>query len=122
MEKLTKAEEPIMQQIWRNKKVFVKDILKELPEPKPAYNTVLSIVRILESKGMVAHEAYGRIHQYYPLVSKSEYRLTIFKSLIKDYFDGSYTSLVSQMVEQDEDLNQDEINEIKNLLNRKDNS
>lgn len=122
MEKLTRAEEPIMQQLWRQKKVFVKDILHELPEPKPAYNTVLSIVRILESKGMVGHEAYGRIHQYFPLISKNEYRLTIFKRLIKDYFDGSYTSLVSQMVEQDEDLNEEEINEIKNLLNKKDSS
>lgn len=118
MEKLTKAEEPVMQLIWKNKKIFVKEIIEKLPDPKPPYNTVSSIVRILESKGMVGHREYGRIYQYYPKVSKKEYRLAMFRYLVQDYFDGSYVTLVSQITEQ-EDLSPGEIDEIKKLIRNK---
>ena len=74
MKELTKAEEQIMQVLWRLEKGFVKDVIDRLPDPKPAYNTVSTIVRILEKKGFVAHNAYGKTHEYFPLISKTEYR------------------------------------------------
>lgn len=74
MKELTKAEEEIMQVLWKLKQAFVRDILEELPEPKPAYNTVSTIVRILENKGFVGHEAFGKSHQYYPLVAQDKYK------------------------------------------------
>jgi len=117
MNVLTRAEEPIMHLIWKNKKVFVKDIIQQLPDPKPPYNTVSSIVRILESKGMIGHEVYGRIHQYYPLITKREYRIEIFKSFVKNYFEGSFSTLVSQLTEEDE-LSEKEIDEIKELIEK----
>ena len=70
---LTKAEEQIMQVLWTLEKAFVKDIIEELPEPKPAYNTVSTIVRILQEKGFVSHKAYGKSHEYFPIISKEQY-------------------------------------------------
>ncbi|HRR94290.1 MAG TPA: BlaI/MecI/CopY family transcriptional regulator, partial [Bacteroidales bacterium] len=70
MRELTKAEEEVMQVLWKIKKGFVKEILEHFPEPKPAYTTISTIIRILQDKGFVAHKAYGRTHEYYPLVSK----------------------------------------------------
>jgi len=95
MKKLTKAEEELMQIIWKLGKGFINDILPELPEPRPAYNTVSTIVRILEKKGFVAHHAYGKSHEYYPLVSKSEYTKSYFGHFMKNYFGNSYREMVS---------------------------
>lgn len=117
MEKLTKTEEPIMQTIWSLKKVFIKDIIEALPAPKPPYNTISSIVRILEGKEMVAHEAFGRTYRYYAKVSKSEYRKRVFSSLVKDYFDGSYSDLMSFIIK-DNDLSEKEENELKQIINK----
>ena len=72
MKELTKAEEQVMQILWKIEKGFVKDIIDSMPKPKPAYNTVSTIVRILEKKGFVGHNAYGKTHEYYPLVSKKD--------------------------------------------------
>ena len=83
MKELTRAEEQIMQVLWRLGRGFVKDIVDELPEPKPAYNTVSTIVRILEKKGFVSHEAFGKTHQYFPLTSKDEYKKNFLKSFIR---------------------------------------
>lgn len=116
MEKLTKAEEPIMQQLWKLKQAFVKDIIRELPEPKPPYNTVSSIVRILEVKGMVTHKAYGKTHEYFPAVSRLEYSRHLMSSMVKDYFDGSFTQVMSFMIKNDE-LSPDEIAELKEMIN-----
>ncbi|WP_420575887.1 BlaI/MecI/CopY family transcriptional regulator [Ekhidna sp.] len=116
MERLTKAEEPIMKIIWKKNEVFVKDIIEELEEKSP-YNTVSSIVRILESKGMVSHKAYGRIHQYFPVVSKNEYRRNMLKNIIVEYFDGSYKGLLSQVLA-DEDVSDEEIEELKDLIKK----
>jgi len=95
MKELTKAEEQIMQILWEIEKGFVKDILKHFPEPRPAYNTVSTIIRILQDKGFVSHRAYGRTHEYYPLVSKEEYTKSQMSSLVKDYFSNSFEKMVS---------------------------
>lgn len=95
MKELTKAEEELMQIIWKLGKGFINDILAELHEPKPAYNTVSTIVRILEKKGFVGHVAFGKSHEYYPLVSKSEYTKSYFGHFMKNYFGNSYREMVS---------------------------
>lgn len=95
MKELTRAEEEIMQVLWQLERGFVRDILEQLPEPKPAYNTVSTIVRILETKGFVGHEAFGKSHQYYPLVPKDKYKSDFLKSFMSGYFGGSFEKLVS---------------------------
>lgn len=95
MNELTKAEEEIMQQLWELKRAYVKDIIERLPEPKPAYTTVSTIVRILETKGFVDHEAFGKTHQYFPKVSKEDYRRFITDKLMNGYFDNSVEEMVS---------------------------
>lgn len=92
---LTKAEEQIMHILWKLEKGFVKDILEHFEEPKPAYTTIATIVRILEKKGFVSFNAYGNAHQYYPLISKEEYSKTHVNSVFKRYFKGSVKDLVS---------------------------
>ncbi len=95
MKELTKAEEQIIQILWRLEKGFVKDILEYLPQPKPAYNTVSTIVRILEKKGFVDHKAYGKTHEYYPTISKEEYTRSFMKRFVENYFSDSYKEMVS---------------------------
>lgn len=95
MRELTRAEEQVMQVLWKLKKGFVKDILEHFDEPKPAYNTVSTIVRILQDKGFVDHKAYGRTHEYYPLVSKDEYSKTHLSTFVNDYFSNSFGNMVS---------------------------
>jgi BlaI family transcriptional regulator, penicillinase repressor len=95
MRDLTKAEEQVMQVLWKIKKGFVKDILERFDEPKPAYNTVSTIVRILQEKGFVTHKAYGRTHEYYPLVSKNEYSKSHLSTFVNDYFSNSFEKMVS---------------------------
>lgn len=92
---LTKAEDQIMQILWKLERAFVKDIIEEMPAPKPAYNTVSTIVRILEKKGFVGFKAYGKTHEYFPLISKEEYSNYYLNSFVKRYFKGSFQNLVS---------------------------
>jgi BlaI family transcriptional regulator, penicillinase repressor len=92
---LTRAEEEVMQLLWDIGKGFVKDLVERYPEPKPAYNTVSTLIRILEQKGFVGHTAYGKTHEYYPLVSKDEYRKHFLNTMISNYFSGSFKQLVS---------------------------
>ena len=92
---LTKAEEQVMQVLWQLKKAFVNDIIEQISEPKPAYNTISTIIRILEKKGFVAYKAYGKSHQYYPLVTKDDYSEKSLNSLVSGYFENSYKNLVS---------------------------
>ena len=99
MKELTRAEEQIMQVMWDLETCFVKDILEKLPEPKPAYNTVSTIVRILEQKGFVAHTAFGKTHEYYPAVSKDKYRGFATEKLMEGYFENSVESVFSFFVE-----------------------
>ena len=95
MRDLTKAEEQVMQVLWKIKKGFVKDILEHFDDPKPAYNTVSTIVRILQEKGFVNHKAYGRTHEYYPIVTKSEYSKSHLSTFVNDYFSNSFEKMVS---------------------------
>jgi predicted transcriptional regulator len=115
MKKLTKAEEQIMQILWELEKGFVNDIVSLLPDPKPAYNTVSTIVRILEQKGFISHKAYGRTHEYYPLVQKEDYSREYLNNFTKNYFSNSYQALASFFA-QSETLSIKELEEIKLLV------
>jgi len=95
LKELTKAEEQIMQILWNIEEGFVKDVIEKMPEPKPAYNTVSTIIRILEKKGFVGYHSYGKTHQYYPLIAKDTYRSFFLKNLMGNYFGGSIKNLVS---------------------------
>lgn len=101
MKELTKAEEQIMQLLWELEKAFVKDLVDQIPDPKPAYNTVSTIIRILEKKGFVGHNAYGKTHEYFPLVSKKDYTRGYMKSFISNYFSGSFQEMVSFFAKED---------------------
>lgn len=117
MEELTKTEERIMQVLWKLQKAFVKDIIDELDdEPKPPYNTISSIVRLLEKKGYVNYKAYGKTYEYFPAISKDEYTKTTFSKMFSGYFDSSPASLLSFMVKE-EKLSEKDIEEIKKLIN-----
>lgn len=101
MKELTKAEEQIMQLLWEQEKAFVKDIVEEMPDPKPAYNTVSTIIRILEKKGFVGHNAYGKTHEYFPLVSRKDYTRSFMKNFMRNYFSGSFQEMVSFFAKED---------------------
>jgi len=115
MKQLTRAEEQIMQILWELEEAYVKDIIAELPLPKPAYNTVSTIVRILEAKKFVGHKSFGKKHQYYPLVKKSEYRKSQFSGFVSNYFENSYKSLASFFTKE-ENLTLKELEEINKLI------
>jgi len=100
MKQLTKAEEEVMQILWQLEKAFVKDIVEHFPEPKPAYNSVSTITRILEKKGVVGFEAFGKSHRYFPLIDKEEYSRTFLNRFVENYFSGSYSQLVSFFTKQ----------------------
>lgn len=118
MEELTKAEERIMQIIWKLKSAFVKDIIVEMDdEPKPPYNTISSVVRLLEKKGYVGYKAYGKTYEYFPLISKSDYRKSFYKKMISGYFDNSVESLLSFMVKEQK-LSQDELEKIRDIVDK----
>jgi len=119
MEELTKSEERIMQVLWKLEKAFVKDIIEQLEEiPKPPYNTISSIVRLLEKKGYVTYKAYGKTYEYYPAVAKADYAKTSFSKLFSGYFDNSPSSLLSFMVNE-EKLSEKDIEQLKALINKK---
>lgn len=102
MKKLTRVEEDVMQFIWSLEKCTVSQIIAQLDDPKPPHSTISSIVRILEKKGFVDHETYGRTHAYYPIVAKDQYKKNTLKSLVSNYFDGSVENLVSFLVNEKE--------------------
>jgi len=101
MKELTKAEEQVMQLLWKREKAFVKDLMEDMMEPKPAYNTVSTIVRILEKKGFVGHNAYGKTHEYFPLVGRKEYTRSYMKNFMHNYFSGSFREMVSFFARED---------------------
>ena len=118
MEELTKAEERIMQVFWTLQKAFVKEVIDELDEePKPPYNTISSIVRILEKKGFLSYQAFGKTYQYFPIIDKDTYGKQSFKKFFSNYFDNSATSLLSYMIKE-ENLNEADLEEIKKIINQ----
>jgi BlaI family penicillinase repressor len=110
---LTHAEEEVMQLLWDLGKGFVKDLLERINEPKPAYNTVSTLIRILEQKGFVGHIAYGKTHEYYPLISRDEYRKHYLNNMISNYFSGSFKQLVSFFAREEKM----DINDLEEMLN-----
>jgi len=117
MKRLTKAEEDIMQIIWRLDRCTVSDIRdeiqKETGKEKPPHSTISTIVRILDDKGFLDHKAYGRTYEYFPLITKKDYSRRTLKKFVSDYFEGSMNELVSFLVKE-KNIDVDEINEILN--------
>lgn len=111
MQQLAKREEQIMQVLWQLEKAFVKEIIAAWPEPKPHYNTISTMIRILADKGYVGHEAFGKTHRYYPLISKEAYQNTAVKDVLGKYFDNSYSKMVAHFARQ-EDISESELKEI----------
>ncbi|MXV14421.1 BlaI/MecI/CopY family transcriptional regulator [Hufsiella ginkgonis] len=114
---LTRAEEQIMQVLWQLEKAFVKDIIDELPEPKPAYNTVSTIIRILETKGFADHEAFGKSHRYFPLTSREAYKSFATEKLLSNYFESSVESMFSFFVKEKK-IDLQEADEILKLIEK----
>jgi len=122
IKELTKAEEQVMQILWQLNEAIVKDIIEKMPDPKPAYNTVSTVVRVLEGKGFIGHKAYGNSHVYFPAVTESEYKKFTFDKMMKNYFSNSYQSLVSFIADEKKlDIKElDELTQlIENLKNKK---
>ena len=115
MRELTRAEEEVMHVLWKIKKGFVKEILEHFDEQKPAYNTVSTIVRILQDKGFVAHKAYGRTHEYFPLVSKNEYSKSHLTNFVNDYFSNSFEKMVSFFAKE-KSISVNEMEEIMKIM------
>lgn len=118
MEKLTNREEEILQVLWKLKKAFVKEIVAELPNPKPHYNTISTIIRKMEDKGFVKHQAFGKTHQYFPAISKEAYRKTYMQKTINNYFENSYKNVVSFFAKE-EKISVEELKEIIQLIENK---
>lgn len=108
MQALTKAEEQVMQKVWKLKGGFLKEIVEAMPEPKPHQNTVATILKILVEKKFVEIEPFGRMHKYNPVVMKQQYSKRRVNSLVKTFFDGSFSNVVSAMV-RDKDLSIEEL-------------
>nr|MBC7613587.1 BlaI/MecI/CopY family transcriptional regulator [Pseudopedobacter sp.] len=117
IKELTRAEEQIMQVLWDLEKAFVKDVIVELPEPKPAYNTVSTIIRILETKGFINHTAFGKSHQYHPAISKEEYKSFATDKLMNGYFENSVESMFSFFVKKQK-IDLAEADEIMKLIEK----
>lgn len=119
MQKLTNKEEEVMQVLWKLEKAFVKEMLGEFKEEKPHYNTLSTIIRILEEKGFVSHKSFGNTHQYFPLVSKEEYSKKYMSNAIENYFNNSYKNMVS-MFAKEEKISAEDLREILKMIeNRK---
>jgi predicted transcriptional regulator len=122
MQKLAKREEQIMQVLWQLEKAFVKEIIAELPAPKPHYNTVSTIVRILADKGFIAHKTYGNTHQYYPAISKEAYQKKavgeVMQDVIRNYFDNSVSKMVTHFAKEDK-ISETELEEIMKMIRDK---
>ena len=112
MKALTKAEEQVMQVLWKLDKAFLRDIVDAMPDPKPHQNTVATLLKILMEKEFVAVHVMGRQHQYYPTVSKDDYSKRSMKQLVKGYFEGSFSNVVSFLVKE----NNISVEELESLL------
>lgn len=115
MQKLAKREEQIMQVFWTLERAFIKEVIPELPDPKPHYNSVATMVKILEDKGFLAHETIGNIYRYYPVVSRDEYQRHAMKDIVSQYFNNSYPSMLAYFAKEQK-LSESELNEILEII------
>jgi len=113
--KLTPAEEEIMQVLWKIERGIIKDILKEFPNPKPAYNTIATVLRVMENKGFVAHDEVGVFYQFYPLITKDAYAKSQAKSLLKVYFESSLAKFTTAFA-REENLSLADIEQISQIF------
>ena len=117
MKRLTRKEEELMKILWKQKRAFVKDLIAEYPDPKPHYNTISSLVRLLQDKGLVGFKSYGTTYEYYPLLQKEEYRKSVMNRIMEDYFDNSYKNAVAFFVSE-KDLSPEEQAELIQLIKK----
>ena len=120
MIKLAKREEQIMQVFWDLKKAFIKEIIPHLPKPTPHYNSVATMVKILEEKGFLDHDTVGNVYQYFPVVSREDYQKHAMKDIVKQYFDNSYPQMLAYFAKE-ENLSESELNEILEMIKTKKN-
>ncbi|NHF58729.1 BlaI/MecI/CopY family transcriptional regulator [Flavobacteriaceae bacterium TP-CH-4] len=118
MNELTKAEEQVMHYLWELKKAFLKEIVEKFPEPRPAYTTISTVVRVLVKKGFIKFNTFGKIRQYYPSISKEHYFKRHMNSMIANFFEGSKSKFAHFFTE-DEDLNLTQLEEMKQLIEHK---
>ena len=119
MKKLAKREEQIMQVLWEIGPSFVKEIIEQFPDPKPHYNSISTMVRILETKGFISHEAFGKSHQYFSVVSKEDYQKKAVDDLLGSFFNNSTSEMVAYFAKE-EKINEDELQSIIKLIKNKD--
>ena len=117
MKKLAKREEQIMQVYWDLGKAFIKEVIPHLPDPKPHYNSVATIVKILEDKGFLDHDSVGNIHRYFPLISREDYQKHDMKDIVKKYFDNSYPRMLAFFAKE-QNLTENELKEILQMIKK----
>lgn len=117
MQELTKAEEQVMQCLWKIEKGFLKDIIEQFPEPRPAYTTISTVIRVLVKKGFISFKTYNKTNEYYPVYSKDEYAKKRFKGTLENYFDGSVARFAS-FFSDDKDLDVKELQEIQSIIEK----
>jgi len=115
MQKLAKREEQIMQVFWNLEKAFIKEVIPELPDPKPHYNSVATMVKILEEKGFLSHESIGNIFRYFPVITKEDYQKHAMKDIVSQYFDNSYPSMLAFFAKEQK-ISESELNEILEII------
>src|ERR1700761_6785495 len=118
MQKLAKREEQIMQAFWGVGHAFIKEVIPLMPEPKPHYNSLATMVKILEEKGFLGHEIIGNIYRYFPVISKEEYQKHAMKDIVNQYFDNSYSNMLAFFAK-DQQLSEEELNDIMNIIKSK---
>jgi len=115
MQKLAKREEQIMQACWQLENAFIKEIIQEMPDPKPHYNTIATMVKILEDKGFLSHESVGNVFRYFPVITKEQYQKHAMTDIVNQYFDNSYPNML-MFFAKEQKISEEELNEIVNLI------
>ena len=115
MQKLAKREEQIMQVYWELGKAFIKEVIPHLPDPKPHYNSVATMVKILEEKGFLDHDSVGNLYRYFPIISREDYQKHAMKDIVSQYFDNSYPRMLAFFAKE-QNLTEDELKEILQMI------